>query len=97
MIRAITFLFFFVATSFISSSIVLAAALPSQIPLIDFVKHGDYPDSEDELTTITWINNERVVYQFAEANDEFDAPSYTGVLFATNIGGIDDIDANIGQ
>jgi acetyl esterase/lipase len=116
MIRIIAFLFFF--TSF--------GVISAEIPVANFVKHGDYLDMElspdgkhiaarvriegrvflvfldtismkivggvkpktgDELHSATWVNNERIVYQFREAVYYSDEPIATGELFATNIDG----------
>jgi acetyl esterase/lipase len=116
MIRIIAFLFFF--TSF--------GTMSAEIPVANFVKHGDYLDMElspdgkhiaarvrvdgrvflyfldtvsmkvvggvkprsgDEIHSATWINNERIVYQFREAVYFSDSPLATGELFATNIDG----------
>lgn len=48
---------------------------------------GVQPKSSDELHSATWINNERIVYQFREAVYYSDSPIATGELFATNIDG----------
>jgi dipeptidyl aminopeptidase/acylaminoacyl peptidase len=116
MIRIITFLYFLAAFS----------AVSTEIPVTNFVKHGDYlnmelspdgkhiaarvriegrvvlffldsatmkvvggvkPRSNDEIHSATWINNERIVYQFREAVYYSDAPISTGELFAVNIDG----------
>jgi dipeptidyl aminopeptidase/acylaminoacyl peptidase len=116
MLRVISFLFFI--TSF--------GVLSIEMPVENFVKHGDYldmelspdgkhisarirnegriylvfldtatmqvvggvkPRSSDEIHSATWINNERVVYQFREAVYNSDAPIATGELFATNVDG----------
>jgi hypothetical protein len=114
MLKVISFLFFI--TSF--------GVLSAEMPVENFVKHGDYldmelspdgkhisarirnegriylvfldtatmqvvggvkPRSSDEIHSATWINNERVVYQFREAVYNSDAPIATGELFATNV------------
>ena len=114
MLKVISFLFFI--TSF--------GVLSAEMPVENFVKHGDYldmelspdgkhisarirnegriylvfldtatmqvvggvkPQSSDEIHSATWINNERVVYQFREAVYNSDAPIATGELFATNV------------
>jgi pimeloyl-ACP methyl ester carboxylesterase len=116
MLKVISFLFFI--TSF--------GVLSAEMPVENFVKHGDYldmelspdgkhisarirnegriylvfldtatmqvvggvkPRSSDEIHSATWINNERVVYQFREAVYNSDAPIATGELFATNVDG----------
>jgi pimeloyl-ACP methyl ester carboxylesterase len=116
MLKAIIFLWFI--TSF--------GVLAIEMPVENFVKHGDYldmelspdgkhisarirnegriylvfldtmtmqvvggiePRSNDEIHSATWINNERVVYQFREAVYKSDSPIATGELFATNIDG----------
>mgnify|MGYP000697885038 FL=1 len=103
MIRIIAFLVFF--TSF--------GVISAEIPVANFVKHGDYLDMElspdgkhiaarvriegrvflvfldtismkivggvkpktgDELHSATWVNNERIVYQFREAVYYSDEP-----------------------
>ena len=48
---------------------------------------GVKPRSGDEIHSATWINNERIVYQFREAVYFSDSPLATGELFATNIDG----------
>jgi acetyl esterase/lipase len=116
MTRIIAFLFFFASLTGISA----------EIPVANFVKHGDYlnmelspdgkhisarirnegrvflvfldtatmqvvggikPRSSDEIHSASWVNNERVVYQFREAVYYSDSPIATGELFATNIDG----------
>ena len=117
MIRTIILFLFLFASLF---------AISAEIPVANFVKHGDYlnmelspdgkhlaarvriegrvflvildtesmkvvggvqPKSSDELHSATWINNERIVYQFREAVYYSDSPIATGELFATNIDG----------
>jgi dipeptidyl aminopeptidase/acylaminoacyl peptidase len=97
-----------------------------EIPLNDFVRHGDYfdmkisPDGKhllararadgivgllfleadtmkfiggvrpregDQIHSAQWINNERVIYQYAEKRLSYDKPIATGEIFATNIDG----------
>ena len=48
---------------------------------------GVKPKTGDELHSATWVNNERIVYQFREAVYYSDEPIATGELFATNIDG----------
>lgn len=97
-----------------------------QIPLEDFVRHGDYldmkispdgkhlvararaegvvgilfleaetmkfvggvrPHEGDQIHSADWINNERVIYRYAEKRARYDQPMPTGEIFATNIDG----------
>lgn len=48
---------------------------------------GVKPPNNDEIHSATWINNERVVYQYREKSFNFDRPVPTGELFAVNIDG----------
>lgn len=48
---------------------------------------GVKPPNNDEIHSATWINNERIVYQYREKSIEFDRPTATGELFAVNIDG----------
>ncbi|MFW8590636.1 alpha/beta fold hydrolase [Glaciecola sp. 2405UD65-10] len=105
---------------------IIPQAYSTEIPLNDFVKHGDYlnmdlspdgkhiaarirvegrvvvvfldtenlklvggvkPRANDEIHSVRWISNERVVYQFKEKLANFDQAVATGELFATNIDG----------
>ncbi|WJG09856.1 S9 family peptidase [Aliiglaciecola sp. LCG003] len=98
----------------------------AEIPLNDFVRHGDYldmkispdgnhllararadglvglffldaktmkivggvrPRENDSIHSAQWINNERVVFQYAEKHSDFDTPMATGELYAVNIDG----------
>lgn len=102
------------------------SSFSQDIPLYDFVRHGDYldmklsPDGKhllarvrvdgkigvlflrskdmayiggvrpregDEIHSAQWINNERVIYQYAEQRMRLDRPVATGEIFATNIDG----------
>jgi len=46
---------------------------------------GVRPRANDSLHSVEWINNERLVYQYAEKQLGFDAPVPTGELFAVNL------------
>ena len=48
---------------------------------------GIRPSAGDELHSTTWINNERVVYQFSEKVAHSEQPVATGELFAINVDG----------
>jgi dipeptidyl aminopeptidase/acylaminoacyl peptidase len=45
---------------------------------------GVQPGKKDEIHSVEWINNERLVYQYAEKQAGYDAPIPTGELFAVN-------------
>lgn len=45
---------------------------------------GVRPGNKDEIHSVEWINNERLVYQYAEKRAGYDAPIPTGELFAVN-------------
>ncbi|MFT4790385.1 MAG: dipeptidyl aminopeptidase/acylaminoacyl peptidase, partial [Paraglaciecola sp.] len=101
-------------------------AYSEDIPLKDFVRHGDYldmkispdgkhllaraqsegkvglffldvqtmkivggvrPKDNDAIHSAQWINNERVVFQYAEKHSYLDKPIATRELYATNIDG----------
>lgn len=101
-------------------------SVSQELPLDDFVRHGDYfdmkisPDGKhllalaradgivgvlfleadtmkfvggvrpregDQIHSAQWINNERVIYQYAEKRLSYDRPIATGEIFATNIDG----------
>lgn len=46
---------------------------------------GLRPQNNDIIHTINWISNERLVFEYAEKQGNFDKPVPTGELFATNI------------
>jgi len=48
---------------------------------------GVRPEENSEVHSITWVNNERVVFEYAEKQVGFDAPVPTGELYATNVDG----------
>ena len=101
-------------------------AWAEQLPIDDFVRHGDYlelkispdgehlaarmrhegtvflmvmrtadnevvggtrPRSNSEIHTVTWVNDERLVYELAEKVPGIDAPRPTGELFGIDIDG----------
>lgn len=43
------------------------------------------PGKNSEVHTVTWVNNERVVYEYAERQRHVDRPVATGELFGVNI------------
>lgn len=45
--------------------------------------------SKDTIHTVTWVNNERLVYEFAEKTHFLDQPSPTGELYAISVDGSD--------
>ena len=49
--------------------------------------NGIKPGKGDEIKSVTWVNNERVVYSLAEKHYDHDSPSSTGELFGSNIDG----------
>ena len=48
---------------------------------------GIRPRNNDEIHSAVWVNNERVVYQYAEKRYSLDNPVPTGELFGTDIDG----------
>lgn len=99
-------------------------SIAQELPVRDFVRHGDYldmklspdgkhiaarvrvdnrvmmaifetatmkpvgglkPANNDIIHTVSWISNERLVFEYAEKQGNFDAPVATGELYATNI------------
>lgn len=48
---------------------------------------GVRPESKDIIHTVNWLNNERVVFEYAEKQSFLDSPVPTGELFAINIDG----------
>ena len=46
---------------------------------------GAKPAPNSEVHSVTWVNNERVVFEYAEKRPGFDAPIPTGELIAINI------------
>ena len=46
---------------------------------------GVKPGTNNEIHSITWVNNERVVYEFAEKQVGLDSPVPTGELYGINI------------
>lgn len=48
---------------------------------------GLRPESKDIIHTVTWVNNERLLYEYAEKQSHHDSPSRTGELYAMNIDG----------
>lgn len=49
--------------------------------------HGVNPGTNNIIVDVAWVNNERLVFSFAEKFGDLDQPLYTGELFATNIDG----------
>lgn len=45
------------------------------------------PGSNNVVTDVVWVNNERVVFAFAEKLGQRDEPTPTGELYATNVDG----------
>lgn len=48
---------------------------------------GARPDDNSEVHSVTWVNNERVVFEYAEKQVGRDAPIPTGELYAVNVDG----------
>lgn len=48
---------------------------------------GIRPSNKDIIHTVNWVNNERLVFEYAEKQSNFDAPIPTGELFAMNADG----------
>ena len=48
---------------------------------------GVDPDGENLIHSVTWVSDDRVVYELAEKYDFEDSPISTGELFATNVDG----------
>ncbi len=48
---------------------------------------GVRPGKENMIGGMRWVNSERLIYQFAEKSPNFDAPTFTGELFAINFDG----------
>ena len=48
---------------------------------------GVRPGQKNEVSSVTWINNERVLYTFAEKRSGYEVATPTGELFATDIDG----------
>jgi len=48
---------------------------------------GIKPGHKSEIHSVTWANNERVLFQFAEKRSYFEAPIPTGELYASNVDG----------
>ncbi len=48
---------------------------------------GVKPGKKNEVSSVHWVNNERLIYTFAEKRSGFDAPIPTGELFAINVDG----------
>ena len=48
---------------------------------------GVRPQNNDIIHTVTWVNNERLVFEYAEKQFSFDRPVPTGELFAMNLDG----------
>ena len=46
---------------------------------------GVKPGKNDAISHVTWVNNERLIYSFAEKYIAIDAPLGTGELFAINL------------
>ena len=46
---------------------------------------GLKPANNDIIHTVNWISNERLVFEYAEKQSNFDRPVATGELYATNI------------
>ncbi len=51
------------------------------------VTGGTRPTSNSEIHSVTWVNDERVVFEYAEKRPGFDAPIPTGELYAVNVDG----------
>lgn len=63
------------------NTIVLLIMRASDNKIIGGVK----PGSDDVIHSVTWVNKERVVYEFAEKRVGLDSPVGTGELFGINI------------
>ncbi|MEM7359628.1 MAG: S9 family peptidase [Pseudomonadota bacterium] len=50
---------------------------------------GVKPPSNTIIHTLTWANNERIVFEFAQRYSQLDTPIATGELFVTNLDGTD--------
>jgi dipeptidyl aminopeptidase/acylaminoacyl peptidase len=48
---------------------------------------GLRPGEDSEVHSVTWVNNERVVFEYAESVGRYDHPVATGELYAVNIDG----------
>jgi dipeptidyl aminopeptidase/acylaminoacyl peptidase len=48
---------------------------------------GIKPANKDIIHTVNWVNNERLVFEYAEKQSNFDSPVPTGELFAMNVDG----------
>lgn len=48
---------------------------------------GVRPQNNDIIHTVTWVNNERLVFEYAEKRFSLDRPEPTGELFAMNLDG----------
>ncbi|WP_239059297.1 alpha/beta hydrolase family protein [Alteromonas hispanica] len=48
---------------------------------------GVRPQNNDIIHSVTWVNNERLVFEYAEKQFSFDRPVPTGELFAMNFDG----------
>ncbi len=46
---------------------------------------GVKPGADNEVASVMWANNERLIYTFAEKSRRYDSAGYTGELFAVNI------------